>query len=256
MAKVPNATELARLLDDIPPQLRLDLLQLALDLIGIANPAADAASGVISLLRGDFLGAFISAASVFPVGDVLKLQRFGRHRAAVERLLGLARDNPRLARTLQLFMRQLDDLVSGIRSFMGDAPPAIFNEFVQNLDGIRRAQQAYWRHVAKLRRIDRYGVGRVARELGSSGGQFLGHGGQVISVNRLVDMLEGASPAIRGEATEFLERLAMSDGWRITAGIHPSATDATRHIPVLVDGIVGQFHLRVDKRGNLWAITQ
>ena len=256
MARVPNADELRRMLDDIPADLRLDLLQLALDLLGIANPAADAASGVISLFRGDFFGAVTSAISIFPIGDVVKLGRFGRHRATMERLLGLARQNPTLARLLQMFMRTLDDLISSIRGFMGDAPPAIFDEFIQNLDGIRRALQAYWRHVAKLRRIDRYGVGRVARELGSSGGQFLGHGGEVITVNRLVDMLEGASSGARRQAEEFLEQLAMSDGWRITAGIHPSATDATRHITVLVDGIVGQFHLRVDKRGHLFAITR
>jgi hypothetical protein len=239
MARIPNAAELARMLNDIPSQLRLDLVQLVLDLIGIANPAADAASGVISLVHGDFFDAVISAIGVFPVGDVVKLGRFGRHRATMERLLGLARNNPQLARMLQMFMRTLDDLISGIRSFMGDAPPAVFNEFVQNLDGIKRTLAAYWRYIEKLRRIDRYGIGRVERAMGSSGGQFLGHGGQVISVNRLVDMLEGASPAVRRQAHEFLEQLAMSDGWRITAGIHPSATDSTRHITVLVDGIVG-----------------
>jgi hypothetical protein len=119
MARIPNAAELARMLNDIPPQLRLDLVQLVLDLIGIANPAADGASGVISLFRGDFFGAVTSAIGVVPVGDVVKLGRFGRHRATMERLLGLARNNPQLARMLQMFMRTLDDLISGIRSFMG-----------------------------------------------------------------------------------------------------------------------------------------
>ncbi len=52
--------ELLRLLDDVPQSTRWDIVQLALDLVGLVNPAADAASGFISLLRGDLIGAAIT----------------------------------------------------------------------------------------------------------------------------------------------------------------------------------------------------
>ena len=48
----------------------------------------------------------------------------------------------------------------------------------------------------------------------------------------------------------------MSDGWLVTAGRHASDSDATQHITILVNGVEGQFHLRVDKRGHLFEITQ
>ncbi len=51
--------ELLRLLDDVPQSTRWDIVQLALDLVGLVNPAA-AASGFISLLRGDLIGAAIT----------------------------------------------------------------------------------------------------------------------------------------------------------------------------------------------------
>ena len=258
--KVLDTAELARLLDDVPASLKWDIVQLALDLAGIVHPAADAASGFISLVRGDLLGAAISAVSIFPIGDAAKLVKFRKYRTAIEQLIGHARRNPRLAKALAEPLRQIDELLGGIRGFMGEQSPAILNEFLQNVDGIRRAIARYRVHLAKIREIDRFGIERVARGLGRSGGQFVGHAGQRISVNHVVDLLAaaagpGRSAVVRRQSSEMLERLAMSDGWLVTAGRHVSDSDATQHITVLVEGITGQFHLRVDKRGHLFEIT-
>jgi hypothetical protein len=255
-----DTAELARILDDVPTSLKWDIVQLALDLVGIVHPAADAASGFISLCRGDLLGAAISAVSIFPIGDVVKLAKFRKYRTAIEQLIGQARRNPRLAKALATPLKQIDDLLAGIRGFMGEQSPAVLNEFLQNIDGIRRAIARYRVHLAKLREIDRFGIERVARGLGRSGGQFVGHAGQRISVNQVVDLLAsaaspGRSAAVRRQSGEMLERMAMSEGWMVTAGRHASDSDATQHITILVEGIPGQFHLRVDKRGHLFEIT-
>jgi hypothetical protein len=257
--KALNTAELARLLDDVPTSLKWDIVQLALDLVGIVNPAADAASGFISLVRGDLLGAAISAVSIFPIGDAAKLAKFRKYRTAIEQLITHARRNPRLAKALAGPLRQIDELLAGIRGFMGEQSPAILNEFLHNVDEIRRSIARYRVHLARLREIDRFGVERVARKLGSSGGQYVGHGDQVVSVNHVVDLLaSGASPgrsaAVRRQAGEMLEQMAMSDGWLVTAGRHASNSDATQHITIMIQGVHRQFHLRVDKRGHLFEI--
>jgi hypothetical protein len=256
-----DTAELARILDDLPTSLKWDIVQLALDLIGIVNPAADAASGMISLVRGDLLGAAISAVSIFPIGDAAKLVKFRKYRISIEQLVGHARRNERLARALETPLKQIDDLLGSIRGFVGEQSPTILHEFMQNVDGIRRAIARYMQHLAKLKRIDRFGVERVARKLGSSGDQYVGLAGRRITVNDVVDLLAGAagpgrSALVRRQASEMLEALAMSDGWIVTAGRHASDSDATQHITILVNGVEGQFHLRVDKRGHLFEITQ
>jgi hypothetical protein len=255
--KFLDTAEMTRLLREVPQNVRLDIVQLALDLAGIVNPAADAASGFISLLRGDLLGAAISAVSIFPIGDIAKLAKFQRYARSMETLVTLACRNYRLARALRTAMKQLDELLDGISAFMGSQTQSVLREFMGHLDDIRRCVRRY---LDKMRDIDRFGVVDVARKRGKAGGQYVGHGDEVVSVNHVVDLLEsaaqpGRAPAVRDEASEFLGRLAMSDEWVATAGIHRSGSDATRHITVDVEGIVGQFHLRVDKRGHLFAIT-
>jgi hypothetical protein len=256
-----DTAELIKILDDVPPTLKWDIVQLALDLIGIVNPAADAASAIISLVRGDLLGAAVGAVSILPIGDAAKLAKFRKYRASVEQLVAHARRNQRLARALEIPMRQLDDLLSNISGFMGQQSAPVLNEFLQNLDGIRRSIRRYQEHIQKLRRIDRFGAERVARQLGRSGDQFVGHHGRFVTVNGVLEVLAnasgpGRSAAVRRQSEDMLEAMALSDGWIVTAGRHASDSDATQHITILIEGIQGQFHLRVDKRGHLFEITQ
>jgi hypothetical protein len=76
-------SEYTKVLDDLPHDLKLDIFQFALDLIGIADPTGtvDATSGFISLARGDLFGAATSFVSAVPGGDIakfLKLERYGK----------------------------------------------------------------------------------------------------------------------------------------------------------------------------------
>lgn len=253
-AKYLDTSELARALDGVPNNVKWDIVQLACDLLGIVYPQADAASAFISLVRGDLLGVVTGVISIFPIGDVVKLANYQRYRRSVEALVAMARRNYRLARAMESAMRELNRALNSIGGFMGQQSQSIFAEFVQNLDGIRAAVRQY---LDRVRDINRFGVGRVARKAGRSGGQFVGHGDEVISVNRVVDLLEDATGrnTVRDQAEEMLGLMAMSDRWLVTAGRHASDSDATKHITVLIDGIDGQFHIRVDKRGHLFEIT-
>ncbi|HET6881835.1 MAG TPA: polymorphic toxin-type HINT domain-containing protein [Pirellulales bacterium] len=63
-------------------ELMLNRIQLVLDVIGVLDPtgAADGINAVISLLRGNFLDAAVSAlGAIFPyLGDIAKLGKFGK----------------------------------------------------------------------------------------------------------------------------------------------------------------------------------
>ncbi len=254
--------ELLRLLDDVPQSTRWDIVQLALDLVGLVNPAADAASGFISLLRGDLIGAAISFVSIVPVGDALKLAKFSRYRKAIEDIVGLAGRNVRLARALELPLKQIDEAVQAIQGTVGKQDLALVRKFLDDLAGIRRHIARYLTRMERIRLVDRYGVSRMARRLGKSGGQYAGTAGQQltrISVNDVVDSLEACKSArtgnVRGKAKELLDMMGLSEGWMVTAPIHRSASDATQHVTVMITGVAGQFHLRLDKSGRLFDIT-
>ena len=63
-------------------ELALDVTQIALDIVGLVDPTpiSDGVNGLISLGRGDWLGAGISAVSMIPyVGDAAKLGKLGRY---------------------------------------------------------------------------------------------------------------------------------------------------------------------------------
>ena len=248
--------ELLKTLEKVPNKVRLDVVQLGLDLVGIVDPtgAADVTSAFISLLRGDLLGAALSAASALPLGDLAKAGKFRKYANSLAELVSIALKQPKLAWALRTPLRQIRDLLNGLRGLPGvsQLPP----EMIRHLDSLSASLSRYF---GKITLVERFGWEAMARKLGSSGGQFVGHGGQTITVNGLVDVLANAGrssqKAVRDEAEEFMGKLALSERWRITGGIHPSASDATRHITVEVAGIEGQFHLRVDKQGRLFQIT-
>ena len=91
MARLPNAVEDA--LTRIPMHLRLDIAQLGLDLFGIFDPTpiSDGVNAFISLCRGDFLWAAISAASMVPAGDVAKLLNLERYLNSLQSLVRAAK---------------------------------------------------------------------------------------------------------------------------------------------------------------------
>jgi hypothetical protein len=263
VSKLTN-NEVARILADIPANVRLDIVQLGLDLVGIVNPAADAASGFISLLRGDLLGAAISAVSVIPVGDVAKLAKFQQYRKSLATLVQLAKKNPRLARALEGSMRQLRDGLQGVQAMFGAGDKA---PWFKALDGMRASLDDYFDHLRRLKSVAGQGAATLARKKGSSSGQFaIKRGDKLVTANvdHVVDLLDEAAKgnrhtAVRREANDLLEEMAWADDWKVTAGRHrkgdpgSNTEDATNHLTVKIGD--KSYHLRLDSRGQLFQVS-
>ena len=77
-----------------------DLAQIGLDVAGIVDPTpiSDGSNAVISIFRGDFSGAAISAVGIIPyVGDAAKLGKLGRWAETVANAATLAKTDARFA---------------------------------------------------------------------------------------------------------------------------------------------------------------
>ncbi|HRN07737.1 MAG TPA: hypothetical protein PLM95_12960, partial [Ottowia sp.] len=75
---------------EIDADLALDLAQIGLDIAGIFDPTpiSDGANTLISLGRGDWLGAGLSAVSMIPyVGDAAKLGKLGKYAQTVAKAI-------------------------------------------------------------------------------------------------------------------------------------------------------------------------
>ena len=91
-------------------ELALDVTQMAIDIVGLVDPTpiSDGANGLISLGRGDWLGAGISAVSMIPyVGDAAKLGKLGRYAETMANAVDLAKANPAIAKQLGPAMEKL-----------------------------------------------------------------------------------------------------------------------------------------------------
>ncbi|WP_437906348.1 hypothetical protein WME95_50570 [Sorangium sp. So ce327] len=91
-------------------ELILDLVQFALDLVGLVDPTfiSDGASGLISLARGQWLDAVISGASMIPyVGDMMKLGKLPRYARSIAEAIALAREDAKLADQLRPALAKL-----------------------------------------------------------------------------------------------------------------------------------------------------
>ena len=102
----PDPAELARQ----KRELMLDLTQMALDLAGLIDPTpiSDGANGIVSLFRGDFLGAGISALGMIPyVGDLAKVGKLGKFVKTMERVVEIARVDARFADAVRPVLNQI-----------------------------------------------------------------------------------------------------------------------------------------------------
>jgi hypothetical protein len=94
--------------------LALDMAQLALSIAGIFDPTptCDAIDGVISLLRGDYVGAAISAASMIPyAGDLAKAGK-------LKKLVDVTSEAADLAKQLPSFAKSIAPDVANARQAM------------------------------------------------------------------------------------------------------------------------------------------
>ncbi|MFD1711271.1 hypothetical protein FVQ98_18615 [Ottowia sp. GY511] len=97
--------------------LALDITQMGLDIAGIFDPTpiSDGASGLISLFRGDFVGAGISALSMVPyVGDAAKLGKLGRYAETLAKAVDAAKSSPEVAKAIGPAMEKLRDAVGAV----------------------------------------------------------------------------------------------------------------------------------------------
>ncbi len=109
----PDPAELARQ----QRELTLDLTQMALDIAGLIDPTpvSDGANGIVSLFRGDFLGAGISALGMIPyVGDLAKVGKLGKYARTVERVVDLARMDARFADAVRPVLQRIKDALDQV----------------------------------------------------------------------------------------------------------------------------------------------
>ncbi|MFV0383877.1 hypothetical protein [Paracoccus sp. (in: a-proteobacteria)] len=104
-------------------ELALDLTQMGLDIVGIFEPTpfADGANTLISLGRGDFGGAALSALGMIPyVGDAAKLGKMGKWAKTVANGVELALKNSDFAKAASPALKKIAEAIDA-------APKSAFN---------------------------------------------------------------------------------------------------------------------------------
>ena len=99
----------------VDADLALDLTQIGLDIAGFFDPTpiSDGANTLISLGRGDWLGAGLSAVSMIPyLGDAAKLGKLGKYAQTVAKAIDAARANPALRQALAPGIQAIGDAIA------------------------------------------------------------------------------------------------------------------------------------------------
>lgn len=113
-------------LGDAQRELALDLTQMGLDVAGLFDPTpiSDGANGIVSLFRGDWLGAGISAVSMIPyVGDAAKLGKLGKWGETVANAVDLARRDSGFAAAARPALQKISDAIGAAPQAALDALP-------------------------------------------------------------------------------------------------------------------------------------
>lgn len=98
-------------------ELALDLTQIGLDIAGLFDPTpiSDGANALISLGRGDWLGAGLSAISIIPyIGDAAKLGKLGKYAQTVANAVEAAARNPALRQSLEPGIRAIGEALEKV----------------------------------------------------------------------------------------------------------------------------------------------
>ncbi len=114
-------------------ELALDLTQIGLSIAGIFDPTpiSDGIDGVISLFRGDFLGAGISVVSMVPyIGDAAKLGKMGKFAQTIANAVDLAKLDPAFAKTVG---PALDKIRDAIKSVPTDSLPKSARDAIESM---------------------------------------------------------------------------------------------------------------------------
>jgi len=117
---------------DEQQELVLDLTQMSLDIVGMADPTpiSDGANGLISLGRGDWFGAAISAVSMIPyIGDAAKLGKVGKWADTVMSVAAMAAKDAKFAKRVKPLLEKIDDAIGAIPdSMMNKLPEGVQNK--------------------------------------------------------------------------------------------------------------------------------
>ncbi len=100
-------------------ELMLDVTQICLDIAGFFDPTpiADGTNAAISVGRGDWTGAGLSAVAIIPyVGDLAKAGKLGRYVQTVEKVVSEARRNARFAERVRPLLMRLRTALSEVPS--------------------------------------------------------------------------------------------------------------------------------------------
>lgn len=91
-------------------ELVLDLTQVGLSVVGIFDPTgiADGADAVVSLGRGDYWGAGISALGIIPyLGDLAKIGKLPKLLKTIEKVVDVAKQSPAFAKVVEPLLKGL-----------------------------------------------------------------------------------------------------------------------------------------------------
>lgn len=103
---------------EVEQDLLLDLTQMGLDLAGVFDPTptSDGTNMAISIGRGDYSGAAISAVSIIPfIGDWAKTAKIGRYLATLGKAADIAANNPVFRRQLLPIAKKIAPALEEIR---------------------------------------------------------------------------------------------------------------------------------------------
>ena len=121
-------------------ELALDIVQLSLDVVGIFEPTpfADGSNALISLGRGDWLGAGLSTISIVPyLGDLAKAGKLPKYARSLQKAVDLAKTDAVFARYLRPALKKLKELLDSI-------PTESLSSSVQaGLESLRRPIDAF-----------------------------------------------------------------------------------------------------------------
>lgn len=104
----------------------IDTAQIVLDIAGIADPTpiSDGLNTAISILRGDFVGAGISAVSMVPyLGDAAKAGKAGKWAQTIANAAELAAKDSKFAKLISPTLGKLDDAIDSIPQKVFDSLP-------------------------------------------------------------------------------------------------------------------------------------
>jgi hypothetical protein len=137
----------------------LDVGQMVLDIVGIFEPTpfADTANAVVSAVRGDLLGAGISAIGTLPyVGDLAKAGKLPRYLSVIDRALLRSKQNPRFAKLARSSLVRLKELLDGV--VLESLPPDVARH-------LTRVREKLARHFGAARAADKLPATLVTQTL-------------------------------------------------------------------------------------------